>query len=147
MNTFAHRLSAFSAIMHLIIGLSEIVLPAPRFLPPAWAAVYLILPDWGWRFWPGLFCLAGIVAAVGFKKAGALRWGFRLSALCFLIWSLAGVYSWWAGTGSNITGIAVNLYVTGGAFVLSHYVRLGVRSDKINQKIMEAYNDPQIIKR
>lgn len=135
MNSRAHLLSLFSALCHLIIGIPEILRIGPRYLPASWAAIYGFLPD-GWEWlWPGLFVLTGIVAAFGAHCPRFLRIGFLLSSLIYFIWATVGVYSWHLGTGGNIPGSAANYFVAGCAWVLAHYVTLGVKSDAINVQV------------
>lgn len=133
MNTPAHFLSLFSAIMHLIIGLSGLFNIGPRFLPPSWVQLYSIIPGTEWAY-PTAYVLTGIVAVIGVKRPSALRWSCCMSAMLFFVWGLLGIYSISQGTGGNIQGSAANLYIAGAALVLAYYVRVGTRSDRIDKK-------------
>lgn len=137
MNKYARWLSAFSAITHLIIGLADplsapLNLPFPRFLPPSWQVIYMVLPsgfDW---IYPALWIATGIVAMSGVWRVDALRWGFRMSSLLFLSWAIAGIPAMTLGLGGNIQGVSANLFIAGLAW-LSHYnVGVAERSDKID---------------
>lgn len=136
MNTQAHWLSAFAAITHLTIGMSELTRIGPRFLPPSWQVIYMVLPDgFDWTY-PWLWAMTGVMFMAGIVSPRVLRLGFRLSALLFLSWGLAGIPAMALGLGSNIPGTVANIFTAGGMWVLSHYVRLGVQGDATNAQVV-----------
>lgn len=132
-NNRAHWLSLFSATVHLIIGISGLFDIGPQFLPPSWVIISRV-PGGDWIY-PLLWTLTGIVAIFGVKYPFALRLGFRMSAILFLAWGIAGIPAWLTGIGGNIQGVAANLFIAGCALVLSYYVSAGVRSDKIDKQV------------
>jgi hypothetical protein len=107
----------------------------PRFLPPSWQVIYMVLPNgWDWIY-PALWTLTGLVALAGVRWPGALRWGFRMCAFLFLSWALAGIPAITLHLGGNLQGVAANLFTAGLAWLASYYVGVGVRGDRINAKI------------
>lgn len=135
MNNQAHWLSLFSALMHLLIGLSVLLHVGPQFLPPSWLVIYAYVPAGQWVY-PGLWVMTGIVAAIGIREPSALRLGFRMSSLLFLTWGTAGIPAWLTGLGGNIQGLAANFLIAGCLWVLSHYVSIGIRGDEINEQVV-----------
>lgn len=123
----------FSASMHLFIGLSTFFELGPTFLPPSWIIIYA-LPGGGWIY-PLLWIITGIVSLFGAHHPFALRLGFRMSMTLFLMWGIAGIPAWLTGIGGNPQGISANLFIAGCAWVLSHYVSIGVRSDEIDKQV------------
>lgn len=135
MNFRAHWLSAYLAISHLTIGLSELLHVGPRFLPPSWQVIYRILPNgWDWVY-PELWVLTGLVGLAGIRWPTALRIAFRMSAVLFLSWAVAGIPALMLGLGGNIQGSAANAFTAGCAWVLAYYVKQGVRGNQINVQV------------
>jgi hypothetical protein len=136
MNARAHWLSLFSAIAHLTIGLSELFRIGPRFLPPSWQVIYLILPDKLDWLYPALWALTGVVAIFGIRWPAAVRISLRLSSALFLTWGIAGIPAMTLGLGGNIQGAMANVFTAGCALVLSYYISLGVRGNQINAQVV-----------
>lgn len=131
MNSPAHWLSLYSAIMHLTMGLAGLF---NIDLPPSWVQLYKLIPGSEWVY-PGAYILTGVIAVVGIQQPSALRWACCMSAILFLIWGSLGIYSMLNGTGGNIQGSAANFYIAGAALVLSYYVSVGVKGNRIEQQI------------
>lgn len=139
-NLRAHWLSAFAALIHLTIGLADLLSLFPRFLPPSWQVIYMLIPD-GWeRIYPVLWTVTGLVALAGIRWSGALRLGFRMSAVLFLSWGVAGIQAMNLGLGGNIQGSTANVFCASLAWLASYYVGVGERSDVIDVKIAQIAN-------
>lgn len=138
MNKRAHLLSAFAVLAHLIIGIADpLNLPYSQFLPPSWQVMYRLLPngfDW---VYPALWIMTGLVALAGVRWPTALRWGFRMSSLLYLSWGLAGIVAMVLELGGNIQGSTANLYIAGTVWVVSYYVGVGERADKIDVEVVK----------
>lgn len=138
LNRPSHRLSAVVAILLVIIGLTEpLQLPVPRFLPPSWQVIYLLLPngfDW---LYPAAWTLAGLVSVAGFRWAGPLRWGFRLTAMLFFSWGLAGIPAITMKLGGNVQGVSANLITAILAWNASYSVGVAEHGDEMNAGLVE----------
>lgn len=132
MNSPAHWLSLFSAIMHLTIGLTELFRIGTRFLPPSWAQIYALVPYGEWLY-PSTFVITGVVALGGVMHSDALRWGWWMSAAIFAAWGIAGLYAYSLGAGGNIQGSFSNFLLAGCEAALGYYVSVGTQSDRVNQ--------------
>lgn len=140
MNRYAHLMSLLAGILHMTIGLPEILQIGPRVLPIAWAIIDNALPPWLWWLYPGLFTVTGVVAIYGAFNTGPLRIGFWLSALCFGIWGCVNLYAWWTGQGTTIPGSCAFLLLSGYALVLAAYIGPAERSDSLSAHIESVVN-------
>lgn len=130
MNSPAHWLSIYSAIMHLTMGIAGLF----HFgLPPSWAQLFILIPGMEWIY-PGAYIMTGTIAIVGIRQPTTLRWACCMSAVLFFIWGSLGIYSILNLTGGNIQGSAANFFIAGCQLVLAHYVSVGVQSDRISKK-------------
>lgn len=132
MNSPAHLLSIFSAIMHLTIGLTELLRIGTRFLPPSWAQIYVLMPYGEWLY-PSTYVVTGVIAIIGIWQPIALKVSCYLSAMVFMLWGLAGLYAYSLGAGGNIQGSFANIYLSGAMLLLAYYVSVGTQSDRVNQ--------------
>lgn len=131
MNSPSHWLSLYSAIMHLTMGVAGLLHIG---LPPSWAQLYALIPGSEWAY-PVGYVLTGLVAALGIRRPGALRWSCCMSAGLFAVWGTLGIVSMSRGTGGNLQGAAANFYIAGAALVLAYYSSVGTRSDRIDQQV------------
>lgn len=131
MNTPAHLLSLYSAIMHLTMGIAGLLRIG---LPPSWAQLYVLVSGADWIY-PIAYILTGVTAAIGIRQPSALRLACCMSAILFLVWGVLGIISLSRGTGGNIQGAAANFYISGAALVLAYYVSVGEKGNRIEQQI------------
>jgi hypothetical protein len=136
-NKWAHRVSLFSALGHLAIGLPELFQIGPRFLPASWVIIYEFLPDRLEWFWPMLYVVTGIFAAIGVRCPRTMKIAFLLSALINFIWGSVSLYGWTIGRGGTIPGSFTYWYLSALQFVLAYYVTFGQRVERVEKKAEE----------
>lgn len=139
MNLRARWLSAGAAGLLLIIGLAEPLHIAyiPKFLPPSWVVIYMVLPNgWDWIY-PALWTVTGLAALAGVRWVFWLRAGFFMAGCLFASWAIAGVPAITMHLGGNVQGVAANAFTAGLCFLVAFYVKRGERSDRMVKRMAE----------
>lgn len=143
MTTLTRILLVYAGVMHLVIGLWELLVYEERaHKSSAWQLLYLYLNEdvWSWAFvLVGFLCLVGAIPQI---HGNAGRWAFDASAILFAVWASFSALSWIYGNGATVSGTLQLFYTAVLQLGLARYVlrtnRLAERATEMGDTLTEA---------
>ncbi len=123
------RLLALSGVLHVGIGLAELLSAAPmEHRASAWQLIYRAV-TFSMALWPLLWIVVGAVLTIGAWHVRVARFGAFASAALFAVWAVGSYLSWAWGYGATLSMVIALAYMvmiqlTAGLLVSSARVAL-----------------------